>query len=74
MVEVVMFWERGVKQGEMPVGNWNADLNEIMARYARARVVSCVVGDPSHGRHRGVLIINRILSGVCACLLVLYHG
>ena len=24
--------------------------------------------DLSHGRHRSVLIINRILNGVCACL------
>ena len=33
--EVVRFGERGAKQGEVPVGNWHADLNEIMARHAR---------------------------------------
>ena len=31
VVEVVMFGERGAKQVEMLVGNWHADLNEIMA-------------------------------------------
>ena len=36
MVEVVRFVERGAKQGEILVGNWRADLNEIMARDARA--------------------------------------
>jgi len=41
VVEVVRFGERGVKQGEMPVGNWHADLNEIMACDAHA--VSCVM-------------------------------
>ena len=39
VVEVVGFGERGAKQGEMPVGNWRANLNEIMARDARAWVV-----------------------------------
>ena len=72
MVKVVRFGERGVKQGELPVGNWRADFNKIMTR-------DCVVCnedvvDPSHGRHRGVLIINCLLNGMCACMLVLYYG
>ena len=37
--EVVMFGEQGAKKGEMPVGNWHADLNKIMARDAHAWVV-----------------------------------
>ena len=41
MVEMVRFVERCVKQGEIHVGNWRADLNELMARNARVRVVSC---------------------------------
>ena len=36
VIEVVRFGERGVKQGEMLVGNWRADLNAIMARDACA--------------------------------------
>ena len=36
VVEVVRFGERGVKQGEMPVGNWHADLNALMACDMRA--------------------------------------
>ena len=35
VVKVVRFGERDVKQGEVPVGNWCADLNEIMAHDAR---------------------------------------
>ena len=31
VAEVVIFGERGGEQGEMPDGNWCADLNEIMA-------------------------------------------
>ena len=36
VVEVVTFGERIVKQGEMLVGNWRADLNALMAHDARA--------------------------------------
>ena len=36
VAEVVSFGERRGEQGEMPVGNWHADLNEIMACNARA--------------------------------------
>ena len=77
VVNVVRFDEQGAKQGEVPVGNWRTDLNEIMAY--DAQVEKYVVEwsgavDPSHGRHRGVLIINCLLNGVYACMLVLYSG
>ena len=77
VVQVVRFGERGAKQGEVPVGNWRTDLNEIMAY--DAQVEKYVVEwsgavDPSHGRHRGVLIINCLLNGVCVCMLVMYYG
>ena len=36
LVEMVRFGERGVKQGEMPVGNYHADLNALMVSDARA--------------------------------------
>ena len=40
-VDVVKFGEQRVKQGEMPVGNWRAYLNALLACDACA--VSCVV-------------------------------
>ena len=52
----------------MPVGNWRTDLNEIMA--CKFPCAGCLVcsgdgDDPSHRRHRGVLLNNCLFNGVC---------
>jgi len=71
VVKVVRFGEGGVKYGEVPVGNWCADLTKQWhAMHGWYCVLWSGVVDPSHGRQRGVLIINYLLNGVCACMFV----
>jgi len=74
LVEVVSFGDQVGKQGEMPVRNWRAYLNEIMVRDAcDVQYLLCFCWFQAMG---GIIVcsFSRILHGVCACLLDLYHG
>jgi len=75
-----VWWARGEVRWDA-VGNWHADLNEIMVHHAW--VVLCVVcllegvwwwWFQAMGGIVVCLLFNRILHAVCACLLDLYHG